>query len=201
VGKQEVHRPVDPRLDRLRWSGKLAWIGTRDRELDPERLGDHIDRLYRAALGLTGNTHDAHDLVQETYVRVLAKARFLRDDDDLGYLLRVMRNVWISAYRTTERRPRTRAVPESVESIDPRAGGAADRAVAVREVFAAIAALDGPFRDALVAVDLVGLSYGEAARALGTKETTIASRLHRARARIAAGIDSGLPGVLEGEAP
>ena len=62
------------------------------RPLDPARLGDHIDRLYRAALGLCGSHADAEDLVQETYVQVLRKPRLLRSDDDLGYLMRVLRN-------------------------------------------------------------------------------------------------------------
>ena len=36
------------------------------RELDPDRLPDHIDRLYRAASAMCGSRYDAEDLVQET---------------------------------------------------------------------------------------------------------------------------------------
>src|SRR5262245_42120190 len=57
------------------------------RQLDPARLGDHVDRLFRAAWAMCGSREDAEDLVQETYAKVLAKPRFLRNDDDLGYLL------------------------------------------------------------------------------------------------------------------
>ena len=53
------------------------------------------------------------------------------------------------------------------------------------EVYAAISALPDDFRDALVAVDVAGLSYREAARALGIHEATITTRLHRARQRVA----------------
>jgi RNA polymerase sigma-70 factor (ECF subfamily) len=54
-----------------------------------------------------------------------------------------------------------------------------------RELLATIAALPADFRDAVVAVDLVGLSYREAAHLLGTGEATVTSRLYRARRRIA----------------
>ena len=62
---------------------------TGERQLDPGSLGDHIDRLYRAAWGLCGSHAEAEDLVQETFARVLQKPRLLRSEDDLGYLLRV----------------------------------------------------------------------------------------------------------------
>jgi RNA polymerase sigma-70 factor (ECF subfamily) len=52
-------------------------------------------------------------------------------------------------------------------------------------VFATIAALPAASRDVLVAVDVAGLSYGEAAEAMGVPEGTITSRLFRARARVA----------------
>ena len=42
-------------------------------DLLPEVLGDHLDRLYRAAWALCGSREDAEDLVQETYARVLSK--------------------------------------------------------------------------------------------------------------------------------
>jgi Sigma-70 region 2 len=70
------------------------------RPLDPERLGDHIDRLYRAACALTRSRDAAEDLVRDTYARVLARPRFLRRDDDLGYLLQTMRNTFLSMRRT-----------------------------------------------------------------------------------------------------
>ena len=43
-------------------------------ELERDALGDHLDRLYRAAWALCGSREDAEDLVQETYTRVLSSA-------------------------------------------------------------------------------------------------------------------------------
>ena len=60
-----------------------------------------------------------------------------------------------------------------------------------------IGALKPDFRDALVAVDVVGLSYAEAAHLLGTKEATITSRLFRARAQVARGMESNVESVSE----
>jgi RNA polymerase sigma-70 factor (ECF subfamily) len=155
------------------------------RTLDPQTLGDHVDRLFRAACAMCGNRHDAEDLVQETFARVLARPRILRNDDDLGYLLRVMRNTFISRLRTAQRRPRTHGLPDHVEFVDARATGHADDVVDAHDVLAHVAALPDVFRDAVVAVDVVGLSYAEAARALGTKEATITSRVHRGRTQVA----------------
>jgi RNA polymerase sigma-70 factor (ECF subfamily) len=156
------------------------------RRLDPERLGDHVDRLYRAALGLCGNPHDAEDLVQDTYARVLAKPRFLRRDDDLGYLLSVLRNTFLNRLRSARRRPVPLELDPERDGLprptDPRHPHVA---LEVRELFAAIAQLPGDQRDAVVAIDLVGLSYREAADILGSKEATITTRLHRGRARLA----------------
>src|SRR5437868_7297087 len=77
--------------------------------LDPERLGDHLDRLFRAAWALTGSREDAEDLVQETYERVLRRPRFVRRDDDLGYLFRTLHNTYFNPRRTASRRPQIAA--------------------------------------------------------------------------------------------
>jgi RNA polymerase sigma-70 factor (ECF subfamily) len=62
-------------------------------------------------------------------------------------------------------------------------------------LYAAIAALPDDFRDALVAIDVAGLSYREAARALRVREATVTTRLHRARQRVARALadDDALP--------
>jgi RNA polymerase sigma-70 factor (ECF subfamily) len=157
----------------------------RNRELDPARLGDHVDRLYRAAWALTGSREDAEDLVQDTYVRVLSRPRFLRGEDDLGYLLRVLRNTFLNRLRTQSRRPRTTELPEGAEFVEPRRSTQPEHALEAREIYEAIAALPADFRDVLVAVDVAGLSYKEAADALGTREGTVMSRLYRARQQVA----------------
>jgi RNA polymerase sigma-70 factor (ECF subfamily) len=151
------------------------------RRLDPDRLGDHIDRLYRAAWAMCGNPHDAEDLVQETYAKVLSRPRFVRHDDDLGYLLRALRNMHISRLRRAGRRP------QEVELDDDHADDVRgpELAYEVGELFAVISKLPDESREVIVAIDVAGLSYREAADAFGIKEATITTRLHRARRRVA----------------
>jgi RNA polymerase sigma-70 factor, ECF subfamily len=158
---------------------------TPDRQLDPEALGDHIDRLYRAAWSLCGSREEAEDLVQETFARVLRKPRLLRSEDDLGYLLRVLRNTYFSTRRTAARRPQTTALPDDLDLIEDRGAPRPEAKLESAELYAAISALPDDFRDALIAIDVVGLSYREAARALRVREATITTRLHRARQRVA----------------
>jgi RNA polymerase sigma-70 factor, ECF subfamily len=160
--------------------------GTRltERTLDTTRIGDHLDRLYRAAWALTGSREDAEDLVQETYTRVLARPRMLRNEDDLGYLLRSLRNTFLNQKRTERRRLRTDPLPDALDLVaDPRAQEPSD-ALEAGELYAAIAALPESYRDVLVAVDITGLSYREAARALRIREGTVMSRLYRARQQV-----------------
>ena len=160
---------------------------TPEHVLDPETLGDHIDRLFRAAWALSGSREEAEDLVQDTYARVLARPRLLRGDQDISYLMRALRNTFISHRRAAASRPRRADVDlESLAVTDHRAGPANPAlAVEAREIYAAIASLPDNFRDALVAIDVVGLSYNEAATALRLREGTLTSRVHRARQRIA----------------
>lgn len=154
------------------------------RVLDPDRLGDHLDRLYRAALALSGSREEAEDLVQETYARVLSRPRFLRRDDDLSYLLRALRNTFFSERRRQRRRP---AIPmtEELDRIEDEHTPQPESAAEASLVFEAVAALAPSFRDAIVAVDVLGLRYDEAARALRIPVGTLTSRLYRAHRKLA----------------
>jgi RNA polymerase sigma-70 factor (ECF subfamily) len=154
------------------------------RTLDPQSLAKHVDRLYRAAWALCGSREDAEDLVQETFARVLSRPRLIHGDDEVYYLMRVLRNTFLTGLRTASRRPVTVATLEDVVTADPRPMGRPDSALEVQEIYATIAQLPEDFRLALVAVDVLGLSYREAARALRVREATLTTRLFRARKQV-----------------
>jgi|GEM_PF-410829 len=163
------------------------------RTLDPQSLTQHVDRLYRAAWALCGSREDAEDLVQETFARVLSRPRVLHGDDDLYYLMRVLRNTFLTSRRTASRRPVTVATLEDVVAADPKPMARPEQALEVKEVYATIATLPEDFRLALVAVDVLGLSYREAARALRVREATITTRLFRARKQVSARLSAEEP--------
>jgi RNA polymerase sigma-70 factor, ECF subfamily len=157
----------------------------RGRLLEAERLPDHADRLFRAAYALCGSSHDAEDLVQETYARVLRRPRFIRRDGDLAYLLRALRNTWIAMRRAKDARAQTVELHEEVHWVADHGADPGTTALEVAAAYDAMRELSDPLREAIVAVDVVGLSYREAARALRVREGTIMSRLFRARERVA----------------
>ncbi len=155
-----------------------------ERRLEPDALTAHVQRLYRAAYGLCGSREEAEDLVQDTYEKVLRRPRFLHRDHDLAYLLRVLRNTWISSKRTT----RPVAYVGGGDDLDAfqRPEDPVASMVEAGALHDALRDLTQPLREAIVAVDVVGLSYKDAARALKIKEGTVMSRLHRARNQLAA---------------
>ena len=147
--------------------------------LEPDSLSRHIDQLYRAAWALCGSRDDAEDLVQETFVNVLKRPRWLRNRDEIGYLLRALRNTYNSRYRSAAQRPGQRQLLET-DLLEHRGGE-----VSAREIMEAIASAPPHYRDAVIAIDLIGLSYREAARSLRTREATITTRVHRGRQYVA----------------
>jgi RNA polymerase sigma-70 factor (ECF subfamily) len=171
--------------------------------LDPSSLGQHLDALYRAAWALCGSREDAEDLVQDTLTQVLARPRTVQAGGERAYLMSALRNTFASWLRTRSRRPRTVPEPEGFEAADPHSERSPELAAEVGDLFAVVAALPEDFRLALAAVDILGLTYGEAAAALGTSEATITTRIYRARQRVAAQLtDSpGAGPAREGSGP
>ena len=155
-------------------------------ELDTRTLGDHVDRLYRAAWALCGSREDAEDLVQETFARVLVKRRDLGTDDPVPYLITVLRNVYFTSLRTKSRRPQqTPLEDDDADRLAAPASASPAAQVEAREVFAVIGALPDEYRDVIVAVDVAGLSYAEAAETLKVPQGTVMSRLYRGRGKVA----------------
>ena len=149
------------------------------RVLDPQALSQYIDALYRAAWAMCGSPHDAEDLVQETFVNVLKRPRVLRDGNELAYLMRALRNTFASRYRKRAQHPREHSLNEDDVPVHDEQG------VTAREIMEAIASAPEPYREAVIAVDVLGLSYREAARSLQTREGTITTRVFRGRRHVA----------------
>ena len=160
-------------------------VAVSSRHLDAHDLGDHLDRLYRAAYVLCGNRHDAEDLVQETYARLLRKPRRLRNADALGYLLTALRNTYINEFRSTARRPRSVDLDETAElaARDPQT--APHEAARANEVLSYLHGLPPDLGQAIMAVDVVGLTPAEAADSLGVDRRALEHSLRRARISVA----------------
>jgi RNA polymerase sigma factor (sigma-70 family) len=152
-----------------------------------EELTLHIAGLRRYAIALTGNRHEAEDLLQEALARAIAAAASYRASGSLrAWLFSIMHNAFISGLR--ERRPVDE--PEGIELSTPAPQLAA---LEVRDVLAALARLPEPQRAALSLIALEEFSYEEAAAILGIPLGTLMSRLARGR--------EALRRTLAGEAP
>jgi RNA polymerase sigma-70 factor, ECF subfamily len=149
--------------------------------LDPECLPAHLDRLHRAARSFCRSRDDAEDLVQETLLRVLARPRWLRQEDPLGYLLCTLRNLHFT-------RRAARPAPEPLDGQLEHVAAPPHLAAEVGEVLDAVRALPPPQRSVLAAIDVAGLSYRETADLLDIPLGTVMSRLHRARESVARGL-------------
>jgi RNA polymerase sigma-70 factor (ECF subfamily) len=142
---------------------------------------------------MCGSRDLAEDLVQETYVKVLSRPRLLRREDDLGYLVKALRNTWYSHLREQRvRRAATEQGEQVPEELAARtSAGDPESSLEAGEVLDALARLPRPYREAVAAVDVAGLSYAEAARALGVRQGTIMSRVYRGREQVARAVGAG----------
>lgn len=148
--------------------------------------------LLRVARALTHNDPEAEDLVQDTLVRALRGIDAFDGRYPRAWLLTILRNTHINRHR--RRRPELLRDPDDVEDVaseddrgDPLAHVDQPFDAAVDE---ALNTLTGPFRGVVDLVDIRGLSYAEAARELGIPVGTVMSRLHRARRRMRAHLET-----------
>jgi RNA polymerase sigma-70 factor, ECF subfamily len=173
---------------------------TADDRADPdarfrEQVLPELDVLLRVARRLTRNPADAEDLVQDTLVR--AYRAFGRFDGRYprAWLLTILRNTHGNELR--KRRPDL-LDDEVAQRLpgrdhDGRQDGVAERAFAdhfdpvVRE---SLASLSANHRAVIALVDLDGLTYQEAADLLEVPVGTVMSRLHRARRKVRARLES-----------
>jgi RNA polymerase sigma-70 factor (ECF subfamily) len=151
----------------------------------------HVEVLYRVALSLTGQPADAEDLVQDTLVRAFGAVDRFDGAYPRAWLLTILRNANLN--RNRRRRPALLRDGESAAAVMDRLtpSAPASEDIVISNEFEAVvadalAALPDKHRAVVALVDIDGLTYQEAADALGIPRGTVMSRLHRARARIRA---------------
>lgn len=159
---------------------------TRDGDVDAFEalVRRHQRAVYAHALRFFGDPTPAEDAVQEVFIKVY---RSLDGFDERSrfttWLYRVTRNACLDAVRAAKRVPLP-IDPLDVVSSSP--GDLSDQVAVAATIEAGMRALAPEDRDALSAVALFGLSYAEAAAAIGVPEGTVKSRVFRARRSLAA---------------
>ncbi|MCC5946829.1 MAG: sigma-70 family RNA polymerase sigma factor [Nitriliruptoraceae bacterium] len=166
-----------------------------------EQVLPELDVLYRVARRLTRSSHEAEDLVQDTLVRAYRSFAGFDGRYPRAWLLTILRNTRINQVR--KRQP---DLMDDEAASDLPARGADGRVDGTSEqalhdgfdplVGAALAELSAKHRAVIALVDLDGLTYQEAADVLEVPVGTVMSRLHRARRKVRAHLESaGFPEV------
>lgn len=165
----------------------MARVGRGDRAAFGRLVDRHKDGLVAYLARLTGSPDRAQDLAQEAFLRLLRSAGGYRERGHLVALLyRIATNLVRSEARR-ERRWRLLA-PALAWPADEPAVPSGPRRLLQRELqdrlAAALARLPVALRAPLVLYEIEDWSQRDIARALGCREGTVKSRLHRARARL-----------------
>ena len=166
----------------------VARLRSRDRTAWEDVYQLYGERLYKFAYHLAGNPHDAADLVQETFVRVLPKLDSLDPGTlDLGaYLFATERNLFLKSIERAKRQEPVDEVPEPtgprpLEDDPQRATLLVDQQERVRRANAALAPRQ---RLVLALRELEDRSYAEIGELVGLKENAVAQLISRARMRL-----------------
>ncbi|OYX55172.1 MAG: RNA polymerase subunit sigma-70 [Comamonadaceae bacterium 32-67-11] len=148
-----------------------------------------LPRLRRFAYGLTGDGHQADDLVQAGCLKAIERWSQYQSGTSLAsWLFRILQTTWLDEYRTRQRQ-QTDSWDEGFDELIGDDGTtlleARSEARAVRRL---VAELPEDQRAVLMLVAVEGLSYKEAAEVLELPLGTVMSRLARARGRLAEGL-------------
>lgn len=156
-----------------------------------------LPRLWRFALRLAGDPHDAEDLVQQACVRALERQHQLQPGTStLSWLFSILHSIWLNEVRA--RRIRSQGSIQWSEELadtvaDPRATSP-EIYTLHRQIISAVDQLPDAQRAVMLLVAVEGLSYREAAIALDVPIGTVMSRLARARQTIGELFAARVPG-------
>ena len=151
----------------------------------------HLDHLYRVAFHLVREPDKVQDLVQETYVRALARYEQFAPGTHLkAWLTKILHNLFFDDYREAKRWVSVGDKAAEDEESDywqriPAENAEPQGHVLLKElnvkISAALKRLPEEFRMAIILVDMGDFSYAEAAEVLSCPLGTVRSRLSRGR--------------------
>jgi len=154
-------------------------------------------RLFTFLLRLSRRREVAEDLLEETWLRLVAHAHKLREDTRLAaWLFTVARNLHVSYVRSRLLEDSAAAGlmalwPVSGERTSPFEATAASELE--RRIERALAAMPSTAREVLLLVGVAGLDHSDAADVCGITPEALRQRLHRARAMLARELDADVP--------
>jgi RNA polymerase sigma-70 factor (ECF subfamily) len=187
---KEPHGTEPQRMKPLGYSDSAGLSSEASAAAIAALVDEYAGTLYRVAYSVLRNAADAEDAVQETYIRVLRHRDTLGEIRDARvWLVRIVWNVVLDRKRRAKTRPETDDIADLARQL-PAAGLSAEERVTSAQhhehVLRAVAQLPEKEHRVLILSAFEELSSVEIAQVLGTTESTIRSRLFRARNLLAA---------------
>lgn len=147
-----------------------------------DRMVELLPRLRRFAYALTGNLDKADDLVQETCARALANADQWQAGTRLdSWMYRIAQNLWFDRLRATKVRGEVVDVDTAIDLAGSDGRDVTESRSTLQVVAKGISELPADQQMVIARVCIEGMSYKDAADALGIPIGTVMSRLARAR--------------------
>ena len=148
-------------------------------------VSEYAGTLYRVAYSVLRNASDAEDAVQEAFLRVLRHRETLSEvRDQRVWLIRIVWNIVLDRKRRAKTRPETDDVAELARVLPASGLSAEERAAAAQHhahVLACVEQLPAKERQVLMLSAFEELTSVEIASVLGITESSVRSRLFRAR--------------------
>lgn len=163
----------------------------RARTGDQQALADIYDwympRVYRYAVARLGNSHEAEDLTEEVFLKLLGAIGDFRwkDVPFSSWIFRIAHNCVATHFRrAAQRGGATSEIPEDTIDMRHDLATAVEERITIEEVRRAAELLPDAQREVIALRFAVGLSIADTAKALGKREGNVKALQHKAVARL-----------------
>lgn len=161
-------------------------------------VAEYSTALYRVAFSVTRNAAEAEDAVQETFLRVLKHESRLGEIRDYRvWLVRIVWNIVLDKKRRAKTRPENEDIADQARTLPSSDRRADAMVISLQEqgrILTLVDKLPAREREALLLSAVEELTTAEIAAALGTTESSIRSRIFRARRELAVLLEKeGIP--------